>query len=232
MKTIGFIGACDTADLTLFIAKLLQKMDKKVMIIDTSAIQKMKYIAPTISPSKTYVTEFEGIDIAVGFNDYNAIKVYLGMPQHAVFDYDYILLDIDSPEAFISFDLKSATKNYFITNFGIYPLKRGVEILSAIEEPIPMKKILFSKKATREEEDYLNYLTMGSKVIFDKEKIYFPFEQGDQTIIMENQRVSKVKIKGLSKSYKAGLMYLAMELIEEEEFNNLEKVFKQLEKGV
>lgn len=232
MKTIGFIGAYDKTDLIIYIAKLLTEMNKKVMIIDATTLQKTKYIVPTISPSKTYVTEFEGIDIAVGFHNYELIKDFLGMPQHAVFEYDYILLDIDSPEELENFDAKSATKNYFITGFDVYSLKRGIEILSGFIEPVPIQKVLFTKKAKSEEEEYLDFISLGCKVIWNEENIYFPFEQGDQTTLMENQRVAKVKIKKLTQAYKDGLMYLANELIDPRESSDLRKAYKQLEKGV
>lgn len=232
MRTIGFIGAYDKTDLMIYIAKLLTEMNKTVMIIDATTLQKMKYIVPTLSPSKTYITEFEGIDIAVGFHNYELIKDYLGMPQHAVFEYDYIFLDIDSPEEFVNFDVKSATKNYFITGFDVYSLKRGVEILSGITEPIPMKKVYFTKKAKAEEDEYFDYVSLGCRVLWDEDRIYFPFEQGDQTTLMENQRVSKVKIKKLTQAYKDGLIYLASELIDSKEDEALRKAYKQLEKGV
>lgn len=232
MRTIGFIGAYDKIDLIIYIARLLVEMDKKVMIIDATTLQKAKYIVPSISPSKTYVTEFEGIDVAVGFKEYSSIKEYLGMPQHAVFEYDYIFLDIDSPEALNNFDVKAATKNYFVTAFDSYSLKRGLEILSGISEPMPLKKVLFSKNLEEEEDEYLNYLSLGYKVIWDEERIYFPFEQGDQTIIMENQRVAKVKLKKLTQLYKESLMYLTEELLDQGEAVGLRKAFKQLEKGV
>lgn len=232
MRTIGFIGAYDKTDLIIYLARLLVELNKKVMIIDATTLQKAKYIVPSISPSKTYVTEFEGIDIAVGFYNYNSIKEYLGMPVHAVFEYDYILVDVDSPEALEDFDIKTATKNYFVTGFDLYSLKRGLEILSGIKEPMPLKKILFSKKLETEEDEYLNYLSLGYKVIWDEEKIYFPFEQGDQTTIIENQRVEKIKVKRLTQFYKESLMYLAEELIDQKEAGNIKKAFKQLEKGV
>lgn len=232
MRTIGFIGAYDKTDLIIYLARLLVELNKKVMIIDATTLQKAKYIVPSISPSKTYVTEFEGIDIAVGFYNYNSIKEYLGMPAHAVFEYDYIFVDVDSPEALEDFDIKTATKNYFVTGFDLYSLKRGLEILSGIKEPMPLKKILFSKKLETEEDEYLNYLSLGYKVIWDEEKIYFPFEQGDQTTIIENQRVEKIKVKRLTQFYKESLMYLAEELIDQKEAGNIKKAFKQLEKGV
>lgn len=232
MRTIGFIGAYDKTDLIIYVAKLLTEMNKKVMIIDSTTLQKAKYIVPAISPSKTYVTEFEGIDIAVGFPNYALIKEYLGMPQHAVFEYDYIFIDVDSPEMLVSFDIKAATRNYFITGFDVYSLKRGIEILSGLTEPIPLKKVLFSKKITEEEDEYLNFISLGCKVIWDEEKIYFPFEQGDQTVIMENQRVAKVKVRRLTQLYRDSLMYLAEELIDPRESGELRKAYRQLEKGV
>lgn len=232
MRTIGFIGAYDKIDLIIYIARLLTEMNKKVMIVDATILQKAKYIVPTISPSKTYVTEFENIDIAVGFQNYSSIKDYLGMPQHAVFEYDYIFLDIDSPEALENFDVKNATQNYFVTGFDLYSLKRGLEILSGIMEPMPLVKILFSKNITEEEDEYLNYLSLGYKIIWGEERIYFPFEQGDQTVIMENQRVAKVKLKKLTQLYKESLLYLTEKMIDPRENNELKKAFKQVEKGV
>lgn len=232
MRTIGFIGAYDKIDLIIYVSRLLTQMNKKVMVIDATTLQKAKYVVPSISPSKTYITDFEGIDIAVGFYDYASIKDYLGMPQNSVFEYDYIFLDIDSPEAIEDFNIKAATKNYFVTGFDLYSLKRGLEILSGIGEPITLKKILFSRNATKEEDEYLNYLSLGYKAIWEEEKIYFPFEQGDQTAIMENQRASKIKLKRLTQLYKESLMYLTEELLDESETGKLKKAFKQVEKGV
>lgn len=233
MKTVGFIGAYDKSDLILYIARLLKLMGKKVLIVDATTLQKMKYLVPAIDPTKSYVTTFEEMDVAVGLYDYNSIKEYLGMPLHAVFTYDYILLDIDSPEGVKSFDIKAANQNYFVTNFSVYALKRGVEILSGLTEPIPLTKVLFSKGITKEEDDYLTFITLGVKAMWDEEKIYFPFEQGDQSIIMENQRVAKIKIKKLTQMYKESLLYLTEKIVDnEKETNDLKKAYRQLEKGV
>ena len=54
----------------------------------------------------------------------------------------------------------------------------------------------------------------------------------DLDIIMENQRLSKIKFKGLSSDYKESLMYLIQDLSEEPNTSNLKRIFKQLEKGV
>ena len=158
MKTIGFVGAYDKTDLLLYIAKIFAVMGKKVLIIDTTILQKAKYIVPVISPAKAYVTSFEDIDIAVGLYSYSAIKNYLGLPEHAVLNYDYIFIDSDSLEGINSFNIKTVDKKYFVSGFDAYSLKRGLEILSEINETIEFKKVLFSKNLSYEEEEYFNYL--------------------------------------------------------------------------
>ena len=68
MKKIGFIGAFEKTDLLVYVARILVELQKKVLIVDSTILGRARYIVPSISPSKYYVTEYEGIDVAVGFN--------------------------------------------------------------------------------------------------------------------------------------------------------------------
>ena len=79
MKTVGFIGGYDKLNLVLYIARILALSNKKVLVIDATTLQKTKYVIPTISPTQSYVTEFEGFDVAVGFRSMDMIKDYLGV---------------------------------------------------------------------------------------------------------------------------------------------------------
>ena len=208
-------------------------MGKKVLIIDTTILQKAKYIVPVISPAKAYVTSYEDIDIAVGLYNYSSIKSYLGLPEHAVLTYDYIFIDVDSIEEMRNFNISETNKKYFVTGFDSYSLKRGLEILAGMGETLELKKVLFSKNISYEEEEYFNYLALGTKVKWDDETIYFPLEQGDQGVIIENQMVQKIKFKKLTELYKESLLYIANELVEDKaDVMNLKRAFKQLEKGV
>jgi len=233
MKTISFIGAYDKTDLLLYLAKIFTTMGKKVLIIDTTILQKAKYIVPVISPAKAYVTSYEDIDIAVGLYNYSSIKSYLGLPEHAVLTYDYIFIDVDSIEGMRNFNIIETNKKYFVTGLDSYSLKRGLEILAGMGETLELKKVLFSKNISYEEEEYFNYLALGTKVKWDDETIYFPLEQGDQGVIIENQMVQKIKFKKLTELYKESLLYIANELVEDKaDVMNLKRAFKQLEKGV
>ena len=79
MKKIGFVGVFDKTDLILCISKILTKAEARVLFIDATSIQKTKYVIPTIMPTISYLTDYQGIDIAVGFGDINQVKEYCGI---------------------------------------------------------------------------------------------------------------------------------------------------------
>ncbi len=232
MKKIGFIGAYAKIDLILYIAKIITTLNKKVLVIDTTINQRARYVVPAINPTKKYVTNFEDIDIAVGFTNFEDIKRYLGLTEEQEFEYDIVLIDTDNMEGFKSFKLEEAKKNYFVTSFDNYSLKKGLEILSTLDDVISLTKVLFASETLKEEDDYLNFLSLGYKVIWNEYRIYFPIENGDLNVIYENQRVAKIKLKKLSIQYKDSLAYIAEEILGDVSETIVRRTIKNLEKGV
>ena len=230
MKTIGFIGIYDKTDMLLNIAKILTIIGKKVLIIDTTTNQKARYVVPAINPTVSYITSFEDIDIAVGFNNLEEIKKYIGVNEEL--PYDFLLIDADKQKEIKEYNLYSAYKNYFVTSFDIYSLKRGIEILNELETTLNLTKILFAREILKEENDYLDYISLGYKIIWDEERIYFPIENGDLSVIAENQRVQKIKFKRLSVQYKDSLGFIVQQILENESESNIRKVIKMIERGV
>lgn len=231
MKKVGFIGAYDKTDMILNIAKILTVMGQRVLMVDSTIMQKAKYVVPAINPTLTYITDFEDIDVAVGFNNLGKVKEYLGLEDEEL-PYDIILIDADTIEKIEGFNLLEADKNYFVTAFDLYSLKKGMEILSTIPQPMSLTKILYSKDMIKEEDDYLNSLSMEYKVIWNENRIYFPIENGDWAVLAENQRVSKIKMKKLSVQYKDSLVFIAEEILKDISEGQIRKAVKTIEKGV
>ncbi len=233
MKKIVFIGSYDKTDFLLYVAKIMTVLGKKVLIIDSTIIQKAKYVVPVIHPTKTYVTEFEEIDVAVGFTDMDEVRAYLGYNSIEEFPYDYCLLDIDTYDGYCDFEAQEAIKNYFVTSFDVYSLKRGIEALSGLQQKITLTKILFSKDMLQEEDEYLEFLAMTCNVEWEKEKIYLPFDRGDQSVIIENQRTSKINFRNLSAQYKDGLIFLTEGILEQEGIGSgeIRRAVRKIEKG-
>ena len=126
MKKIGFIGAYDKTDLIIYIAKILTVLNQKVLVIDATINQKARYVVPVINPTTEYVTEYEDIDIAVGFQNVEGIKRYIGLSEEQELEYDIILIDTDNYIGFEGFKLNEAIKicdeykvldNYATCNF-------------------------------------------------------------------------------------------------------------------
>ncbi len=232
MRTIGFIGAYDKTDFIMHVAKALVVLGKKVLVVDNTLTLKAKYIVPAINPTKAYVTEYEKIDVAIGLESFEQIKRYFGTPDGKELEYDYSLVDVDSIDNFYKFNIMNCSKNYFVTSFDLYSLKKGLEILTNIEQPIKLTKILFSKEMSKEDNEYLDFLSLETKVMWNDEfRVYLPMDNGDQTIIIENQRISRIGIKRLSMQYKESLSYI-VEDIADGDVNSKEitKAFRILER--
>lgn len=231
MIKIGFIGAYDKTDLILYVAKILTVLNKKVIVIDSTVNQKAKYVVPAINPTVTYVTDFENIDIAVGFDSIEKIKQYVGTDEQQELEYDIALIDADNEKGIEEFGLEETDKNYFVTSFDNYSLKKGLEALSNLKKEIDMTKVLFSREVLKEEDDYLNFLSTPYKVAWNEHRIYFPIENGDLSVIYENQRVAKIKFRKLSIQYKDGLAYIAEQILGDVSESNIRKAIKNIEKG-
>lgn len=232
MKKIGFIGAYDKTDLLVNLAKILTVMNNRVLIIDSSLMQKAKYVVPVINPTVMYITTFEDFDVAVGFKSLKQIKGYLGFSENENLPYDIILIDSDTEESIENFELMKAYKNYFVTAFDLYSLKKGLEILNGLKEPIALTKILFSKDMTKEEDDYLNFLSMGNKVLWNDYRIYFILNNEDTNALIENQRAARIRLRKLSTQYKDSLIYIVQEILKDTSESNIRKVVKIIERGV
>lgn len=225
MRKIGFIGAFEKTDLIVYIARILTEVGKRVLVIDTTILQKARYIIPCIAPVKSYVTEYEGIDVAVGFEELELLKQYMGDIEN---DYDIVLVDVDTYEKFDTFEIADSERLYFVTAFDSFSLKKGIEVIGTMRQKVKMKKILFSREYMEQDDEYLNLLSMTYPIEWEEEKIYFPYDQGDLTAIIENQRVTKIKLRNLSEEYRASLFMLTQEIVPEIKTGEIKKAFKNI----
>ena len=227
MKEVGFIGAFDKTDLIIYIAKILTVLGEKVLIADTTITQKAKYVVPALNPTLSYITEFEEIDIAVGFKNIEGIADYTNRSIETL-EYDYVLVDIDNAESAMNFKIDKAVQNFFVTSFDTYDVRRGLEILNGFPNPIKMTKVLFAKEVTKEDDDYLNYLSLGSKVMWEDDRIYFPLEMGDKTAIINNQKVAKVRFENLTSMYKDGMEFVVAKIDPKLQGLMVRKIMKEI----
>ena len=229
MKKVAFIGSYDKSDIIIYIAKIITNMQKKVLVVDSTVTQKTRYIVPNMKAQKQYITTFENVDIAIGFENINQIKEYLKLSGGS-FEYDYVLIDIDSYRGYFYYQIQADDKKYFITSFDLYCLRRGLQVFKKIEEPVEVTKVLFTKDMAPDEEKYLNFLAKGLKVKWSKEILYFPFDLTDQNAIFANQRSGRIQLKGLSLQYVDGISFMTEEITGENQ-KVVQKAVKTIERN-
>ena len=236
MKKIGFMGAYDKANFITYTAKVLSLLGYKILVVDASSIQKIKYIIPAINPTKSYITSFEDIDFALGFESWEEIERYLGIKfdtndeeiKEKTNDemYDYILMDIDSTEKLESFNMEKADKNYFVTSFDLFSLKKGIDIFKNVIRPIDLTKIEFAYETSKEDEEYLNYISMEYRVNWNNYVLYFQILGEDNKVFEENQRIEKIRFRRLSINYKESLAYVIQDICKNENISKIRRTMK------
>lgn len=230
MKKVGFIGAIDKTNLILSIAKILTIKNKRTLIIDTTIEQKLKYIVPTVHPTKTYITTWEDIDVAVGFERLEQICEYAGIKQ-AEEEYDVILLNVDNAKAIEDMNIYENDVNFFVTAIDLYSIRKGLETFGNIKTNIKMTKIIFSIIMDDAEDEYINNEAENYRIEWDK-YIFFPLILEDRYAEMANQLIYKIGFKEMSQMYKESLVHLISLMFKEEiKENDIRKIIKNFEKG-
>lgn len=207
MEQIGFIGSFDKKDILLNIGKILASLDKKVLIVDATLLQRLKYIVPNVSStnSPTYVSEHQGIDVAVGFMNFAGIAQFLNSAQ---LPYDFIFVDSDNPQTMNSFMIPNYKKIFFVTSYDQYELGRMIDVLKYFNQPMQVTKVVFSANNTSKEKDYLNHLIEKTPVRFNEFEVSFADTTEDHKAALENQLMKEIKLKRYSNSYKDSLEYI------------------------
>lgn len=232
MRKIGFVGVYDKIDTLLYTAKILRCLQKKVLLVDSCKMQKARYVVPSIAPTINYVTTFEGFDIAVGFQNMNQIKGYLGKTREEELDYDIVLIDVDSIENFEGFEIELSDNLFFATGFDLYTLKKGLEILYGLNQPVPMTKMLFANKVLKQDNEYLDFLAKDVKIVWNENIINILTSDTDNLVFAENQRVERLKYRNLSANFKESLATIVMTIVPGIKINDVVKVLKTIDKGV
>ncbi len=207
MEQIGFIGAYDKKDLLLNICATLNYLGKSTLIVDATFMQRLRYIVPNTNNNKynVYVSEYHGIDVAIGFMNLNSIAQYLGTQLN----YDYIFIDTDNVQTLNSFMIPALNKIFFATSYDVFDEQRGIEILKFIQRPVVLTKVILSADINDKQDNYLNNLiAMNNNIKWNERKVQFADEISNRRCTLENQLTKEIKFKNYTSTYKDSLEYI------------------------
>ncbi len=211
MEQIGFVGVNDKKDLLLNIAKILSKLNKSVLLVDATIMQRLRYIVPRVASTPTYVSEYDGVDVALGFMNLGQICQYLGTQT---LNYDIVIIDTDNPQTFTSFALPNSRKIFYSTSYDEYELQRSLEILGVLRTPIELTKVIISSDLNNKHDEYLNHLLESFQVKWNSNIVQFPDSDRDRNANLSNQLIKQIDIRPYTNLYKECLEYLMSLMME------------------
>ena len=240
MKKLCFVGGMDKLDIIKYVATIIRGAtmeQKSCLIVDFTEIQKTRYLIPSIEITKPekgqkYITTEAKVDIAVGYNNYNELV------QEGILDnmsdtekkYDFVFFDVDNKEALASIPLDVEDKVFMMTTLDIYSLEKAVEAFAGYNSDREVNRVIFGKKVTAQSMNYISYLTKDLNIRYEEHIITFPYDNGDLTIIHENQRARRLNLKPFSNQFKTALSSLA-EMVDNTIIREVSKYMKILEKN-
>ena len=208
MEQVGFIGAFDKKDIILNVGRTIAYCGKKTLIVDATSLQRLKYIVPSTQngTTPTYVSEYQGMDVALGFMNLMQVQNYLGKQL----DYDFILVDTDNAQTMNSFMVPRMKRVFFCTSYDIYDTKRGVELLKFVQTPLRITKLVLSPDLSAPQKALLNSLIKKiPNISWADEQVIIADEMADRRNTLENQLTNRLMMKKYTETYKAGIEYTA-----------------------
>ena len=208
MEQIGFIGFYDKKDILLNIGKIFSYLGKKTLIVDATMMQRMCYIVPNVSANNsiTYVSEYQGTDVAVGFMNLGQIAQYLGANQ---LNYDFVIIDSDNIQTMYSFMIPNMKKIFYVTSYDKFEVEKSKELFANINEPMILTKVAISSNLNADESNFLVHTLENNYIKFDKDKeVLFEDSDKNRAVILQSQLVNEISFRKFTNTYKDSLEYI------------------------
>ena len=242
MKSIGFIGQMDNNGIVLCIARLVAAFGNKTIIVDATSAQRTRYTIPTMfgaSRQEQAVIQYDGIDVAVGFNNILELKKYLLTKGEDFNDFEYVFINTDREEMCEEFDIKNAHRIFFTSTYDKYELNRGVELLKYVcatkrredtQAMLDVNKILVYTEIRSQGNNYIDSITSELPINWQGNDINLSYEEGDWSAFIQNQYSNKIEFKNISKHTKEGIAEAATRIVEEPR-DRVMKAMRNVEKS-
>lgn len=234
MQVIGMVGYMDKYDFLINIAKVINTMDKAVLVVDATLDQKLKNIVPAMDGvGRSYVTQYNDIDFALGFDSMHDIENYMIDQRINISLYDYILVDVDSPKAYEFFRTRGIDKTYFFIDTNVLSIAKNKEIIKAIrvytsqEDSIKITKVLYRAYMSRAAENYFETQINDYNIKWEEPEYEIQLEEQDKLVDIDSQFSGLIDVKKHTKQYINLLGGMASQILEDVSAKEVIKAIKR-----
>lgn len=221
MQVIGLVGYMDKYDFVINLARTINIMDKSVLVVDATLDQKLKYVVPALDNiGRSYVTQYNNIDFAVGFNSMHDVENYMIEQGININLYDHILIDIDSPKGYELFRTRGMDKVYFFIDTSVLSIAKNKEMVKAIrvynqQEEVQLTKVWFKAYLSRSSENYFETQIDEYNVKWIEPEYEIPNDDRDRIENIDSQLSGLIDIKKHSKPYISTIADITAEIVDD-----------------
>ena len=220
MQVIGAIGYVDKYDFVIDLAKTLRLSGKSVIVIDGTSDRKYRYVIPSLTfGDKYYITQYDGIDFAIGFDSMHDLENYTSEQKINISLYDYMILDIDNPKSYEFFRTRGIDKTYFFVDTSVISFAKNADILKAMKvyntssDSLVMTKILFRAYLTRAEDQYFYKKMQEFDVKFNPTEYEIPNDDQDKMASIDAQISGIIDLRKHTRIYIETIADIAAEIL-------------------
>ena len=222
MQVVGLVGYMDKYDFVINLARTINIMDKSVLVVDATLDQKLKYVVPALdNVGRSYVTQYNNIDFAVGFNSMHDVENYMIEQGININLYDHILIDIDSSKGYELFRTRGINKTYFFIDTSVLSITKNQELVKAMkvynqqEEELKLTKVWFKAYVSRASENYFDTQISDYNVKWEEPEYEIPNDDKDRIENIDSQLSGLIDIKKHSKMYISTIADITAQIIED-----------------
>lgn len=222
MQVIGLVGYMDKYDFVMNLARTINIMDKSVLVVDATLDQKLKYVVPALDNiGRSYVTQYNNIDFAVGFNSMHDIEKYMIEQGININLYDHILIDIDSPKGFELFRTRGINKTYLFLDTSVLSLSKNKELVKAMRvytqqgDNLELSRVWFKAYLSRASQDYFDKQIEEYNAKWVEPEYEIPEDEKDKLENIDSQLSGIIDIKKHSKMFITTIADMTAEIVED-----------------
>jgi len=234
MKVIGLLGYSEKVDLVTSLSKTIQIMGKTILVIDATSDKKYKYIIPSLDIiEKSYVTQFDNVDYAVGFDSMNDVENYMLEQKINISLYDYILIDIDNPKTYEFFRGRAFNYIYLVMDTSMLGYKKNLEIINSLkvysvnEDETKVTKILYRGYMTRTSDKYIEEKLNQIECKWDDREYEIVESEQDKMLYLDFQISGIIQMKKHSNAFITSIIDIVTHVVEDTNPNDIKKIIKK-----
>ncbi|MDD2627425.1 MAG: hypothetical protein PHR25_02675 [Clostridia bacterium] len=235
-EVIALAGYVNKTDYIINLAKAINYMNKSVLVVDGTLEKRLKYTIPSLNENdknEGYVTQYDSIDFAVGFNSMHDIENYICKRELNIGLYDYILIDIDNSEAFENMRARGINKMYFFVEYSNISIARNIELLKTlmiykpIDKKLELTKVLFRHYTTRTSQEYYENKLMNFAIEWNENSFVLTYDDQDRIADIEAQQSGIIDIMRHTKQFVTLIAEMGADILKDVTSSELRKEIKQ-----